>query len=167
MRANYCCSDQQWPQNHQQGSAIQSADASGANWGLVTEVWWLMQLGVSKANSMREDKKDMTSGWRQNMSPTSVIRGSQVTFLVQYLILNTQTAHCAKGNTSYINEWSHFIPPQTLRECLVSSFQFTTTNYLTFCLMIKGTWVSHPTPFKQHVCQFNRMKEPCGTSQIP
>lgn len=86
VRANYCCLDQQWPQNHQQGSAIQSADASGVNWGLVTEVRWLMQLGVSKANSMREDKEDMTSGWRQNISPTSVIRGSQVTFLVQYLL---------------------------------------------------------------------------------
>lgn len=106
VRANYCCLDQQWPQNHQQGSAIQSADASGVNWGLVTEVRWLMQLGVSKANSMREDKEDMTSGWRQNISPTLVIRGD---FFGTIL---TQTAHCAKGNTSYLNEWSHFIPPE-------------------------------------------------------
>lgn len=118
---------QQWPQNHQQGSAIQSADASGANWGLVTEVWWLMQLGVSKANSMREDKKDMTSGWRQNMSPTSVIRGSQVTFLVQYLL----KLHI---HISYINEWSHFIPPKHWESALFhpssSPIQTTVFNIL-------------------------------------
>lgn len=118
---------QQWPQNHQQGSAIQSADASGANWGLVTEVWWLMQLGVSKANSMREDKKDMTSGWRQNTSPTSVIRSSQVTFLVQYLL----KLHI---HISYINEWSHFIPPKHWESALFhpssSPIQTTVFNIL-------------------------------------
>lgn len=163
VRANYCCSDQQWPQNHQQGSAIQSADASGVNWGLVTEVRWLMQLGVSKANSMREDKEDMTSGWRQTYR---LLRSSVVH---RWLFWYNTYSNCALRKGEYIiPQWMiSFYLPRTLRECLVSSFQFTNTDYLTFCLMIKGTWISHPTPFKEHVCQFNRTKQPCGTSQIP